>query len=92
MVRVVEVDGVEYQVDVLPSTPLHRERLASRSYVQVELPGRWRAVLTCPLGIRDTSQLWYRELIELVKEAIAVVAKRQPDISSLLQMATDRSE
>ncbi len=78
MIRHVLVDGKQYDVDILPSSPVHRQRLGTRWYVQVELPGVWRAVLPAPPGIQTSTQLWYRELIELVMEAQRLVRQRRP--------------
>jgi hypothetical protein len=73
------VDGLTYALDVMVSTPLHRERLGSGWYIHVELPGMWKAVFGAPPGIRDGSNLLSSQLIDYVREAQRLVAMRRPD-------------
>lgn len=74
--RTVTVGGREYTVDIMVSTPLHRDRLGSGWYIRVELPGVWKAVFGAPPGIEDMSHLLYPQLIEYVREAQRLVAMR----------------
>lgn len=74
--RRVIVDDVEYLVEVRRSEARHFERFATRCYAIVELPSSWQATVPVPDFVRDASQLWYRELIELVQHARRTVRKR----------------
>lgn len=77
--RTVVVGGREYTVDIMASSPLHRDRLGNCWYVQVELPGVWKAVFGAPPGIEDMSHLLYPQLIDYVHEAQRLVAMRRSD-------------
>ena len=74
--RSVLVEGVEYLVDVKPSGARHLDRFGTRGYAVVELPGHWQATVPVPDCVRNTAQLWYRELIELVQHALVIVSHR----------------
>lgn len=74
--RIVVVGGQDYTVELMASSPLHRERLGSGWYIQVELPGVWKAVFGAPPGIEDMSHLSHAQLIEYVHEAMRLVALR----------------
>jgi hypothetical protein len=74
--RRVIVDDVEYLVEVRRSQARQFERFATRCYAIVELPSGWQATVPVPDFVRDASQLWYRELIELVQHARRLVHKR----------------
>ena len=76
MRRSVVVDEVEYFVEVKPSLPRQYDRFLTRCYAIVELPDRWVATVPVPDSVRSTSQLWYRELIELVHHARTLVSGR----------------
>ncbi|HEY0810272.1 MAG TPA: hypothetical protein VGD49_08930 [Longimicrobiales bacterium] len=74
--RRVMVEGQEYYVDVRRSEPRHVDRFDTRCYVLVELPRGWRVTLPVPDYITESSHLWYREMIDLVYQAKALVGKR----------------
>ena len=74
--RHVVVDEIEYFVEVRPSRPRHLQRFGTRTYAIVERPGEWQATVPLPDSVRSTAHLWYRELLELVQHARAVVGRR----------------
>jgi hypothetical protein len=74
--RTVVVGDRQYTIDIMTSTSLHRDRLGSNWYVQVELPGVWKAVFGAPPGIEDPSRLSYSQLVDYVHEARRLVAMR----------------
>lgn len=82
MSRTVLIGEHEYVVDVMVSSPPHRERLGSDYYVHVELPGEWKAVFGAPRGLTSSSHLQYRDLALLVREAQRVVALRKSDVGA----------
>ncbi len=74
--RKVLVDEVEYLIQVRRSGPRHFDRFGTNCYAVVERPGQWQATVPVPNCVRETSQLWYRELIELVQHARRLVHQR----------------
>lgn len=74
--RSVVVDQITYYVSVKPSAGRRVDRFGGRSYAVVEQPGGWQATVPVPEGVRSSTQLWYRELIELVKHACLIVGRR----------------
>lgn len=74
--RRVIVEGLEYFVEVRRSEPRHVDRFDTRCYALVELSRGWRVTLPVPDYISESSHLWYRELIDLVYQARAVVGQR----------------
>jgi hypothetical protein len=74
--RRVIVEGQQYLIEVRRSEPRHVDRFETRWYAIVEMSGGWRATLPVPESISSTSHLWYRELIELVYQARALVNAR----------------
>lgn len=74
--RSLVVDDIEYIIEVRRSQPRHFDRFATRCYAVVELPDRWQATVPLPDCVRTITQLWYRELIELVHAAQRLVSQR----------------
>jgi hypothetical protein len=74
--RKVVVGDKEYLVEVRRSAPRHFDRFASRCYAVVELPNHWQATVPVPDCVKMTSHLWYREMIELVVQALRLVHRR----------------
>jgi hypothetical protein len=74
--RRVIVEGQEYFVEVRRSEPRHVDRFDTRCYALVELARGWRVTLPVPDYISESSHLWYRELIDLVYQARAIVGQR----------------
>lgn len=74
--RPVHVNGREYLIEVRRSAPRHVDRFGSRCYGIVELPNEWQATVPVPDCVRMVSQLWYRELIDMVQQACKVVSLR----------------
>jgi hypothetical protein len=74
--RRVIVEGQEYYVEVRRSEPRHVDRFDTRCYALVELPRGWRVTLPVPDFISESTHLWYRELIDLVYQARAIVGQR----------------
>lgn len=79
--RRVVVNDTEYVVEVRRSAPRHVDRFASRCYAVVELPNQWQATLPVPDCVRMTSHLWYREMIELVMQAVKLVNRRHQAVA-----------
>lgn len=75
--RVIIVDGVEYLLQLKPSTTRIDHRFQTQYYAVVQLPRRWNAVVSAPDGIEDVHHLWYRELVELVERAKLYVNMRK---------------
>lgn len=76
--RSVLVDEVEYFVAVRPCEARHVERFATHCYAIVERRGFWQATVPVPGCIHAVTQLWYRELIDLVHSACRLVSRRAP--------------
>ena len=74
--RSVVVDGIQYLVAVKSSGARHLDRFGTRCYGLVELPGAWQATVPVPESIHSSTQLWYRELLELVQLARNIVSRR----------------
>jgi hypothetical protein len=74
--RKVVFNETEYVIEVRRSAPRHVDRFSSRCYAIVELPNEWQATVPVPDCVRMTSQLWYREMIELVQHACKLVNRR----------------
>lgn len=74
--RPVVVNGMEYLIEVRRSAPRHVDRFGGRCYGIVELPNQWQATVPVPDCVRMVSQLWYRELIDMVQQARKLVSQR----------------
>lgn len=79
--RRINIEGFDYFIQVRRSEPRHIDRFATRCYAIVELPEHWQATVPVPDCIRDTGHLWYRELIELVHHALAIVQRRSAAVA-----------
>lgn len=76
--RHVTIDGVDYLIQLKPSTNRSDQRFETRYYAVVERPGEWYSVVPAPPMVRNVRHLWYRELIELVTHARLYVTMRKP--------------
>lgn len=76
--RCVEIDGIEYLIQLKSSTNRRDHRFDTKYYAVVERPGYWYGVVPAPPGVRSVEHLWYRELLELVSHARLYVTMRKP--------------